>query len=169
MIYIDFDGVILDTEDLLFEDWRKIPNHKNLSEEEKIKYIQNIDWNFIINNSDAINDSIYYLHESDPNKTTILTKVHSLDNEGKAKNEWKRRNNIKQPIILVPYYYKKTEFVDAKDNILYDDCLRNLDDWICSGGFPVFFDKDNDGYDSWNQPNTKGYQKVMSLKDINRS
>ena len=45
-LYIDFDGVILDTEDLLFEDWRKIPNHKNLSEEEKIKYIQNIDWNF---------------------------------------------------------------------------------------------------------------------------
>ena len=34
-LYIDFDGVILDTEDLLFEDWRKIPNHKNLSEEEK--------------------------------------------------------------------------------------------------------------------------------------
>lgn len=39
MIYIDFDGVILDTEKILFEEWRKNPNRGNLPEIEKIKYI----------------------------------------------------------------------------------------------------------------------------------
>ena len=51
MVYIDFDGVILDTEGLLFEEWRKNPNIHNLTENDKIKYIQKSDWNYIINNS----------------------------------------------------------------------------------------------------------------------
>ena len=38
MVYIDFDGVILDTEGLLFEEWRKNPNRHFLPESEKIKY-----------------------------------------------------------------------------------------------------------------------------------
>ena len=37
MRYIDFDGVILDTEDHLFYDWYKIPNYHELTEEDKIK------------------------------------------------------------------------------------------------------------------------------------
>ena len=34
MRYIDFDGVILDTEDHLFYDWYKIPNYHKLTEED---------------------------------------------------------------------------------------------------------------------------------------
>ena len=44
MVYIDFDGVILDTEELLFEEWRKKTNHKLLSEEVKIEYIKRCNW-----------------------------------------------------------------------------------------------------------------------------
>ena len=48
MLYIDFDGVILDTEPLLFEEWRKNPNRHSLPESEKIKYLQKCNWNYII-------------------------------------------------------------------------------------------------------------------------
>lgn len=166
MIYIDFDGVILDTNELLFEEWRKNPDRHLLSEFDKIKYIQKSNWNYIINNSDIINDSIYYLQQMDPNQSSILTKIHSLDNEGIAKIRWLRDKGIKQSIILVPYAVKKTDVVDASGNILVDDSLKNLDDWKKDNGIPIFFDINNDDYDSWQQPNIKKYQKVLDLSKI---
>ena len=166
MIYIDFDGVILDTELLLFEEWRKNPDRFSLPESVKIEYMNNSNWKYIIENSEVISDSIYYLKHSDPTKTCILTKIHSMENEGRAKLDWKKKNNIKQPMILVPYYCKKSEVVDPRGNILIDDCLRNLDDWIEQGGLGIFFDMDDDNYDSWQQPNIKQYKKVNNLKSI---
>lgn len=166
MLYIDFDGVILDTEGLLFEEWRKNPNRHSLSEFDKIKYIQNSDWNYIINNSEIINDSIYYLKQMDPNESAILTKIHSLSNEGVSKVRWLREQGVKQSIILVPYMVKKTDIVDASGNILVDDCLKNLDDWVNCNGTPMFFDINDDGYDSWNKPNVKKYQRVLNLSNF---
>ena len=166
MIYIDFDGVILDTEELLFEKWRMNPNRYLLPESEKIKYIQNIDWRYILYNSPIINDSIYYLKQLDPSKSFILTKVHSLTNEANNKIKWSRDNGIKQPVIIVPYTQKKTDLVPVKGNLLVDDSLKNLDEWVYENGEVLFFDKDNDNYDSWNEPNTKGYQKVLNLSSL---
>ena len=85
MLYIDFDGVILDTEPLLFEEWRKNPNRHLLSESEKIKYMKKNNWNYIINNSDIINNTIYYLKQMNSSDSYILTKVHSLQNESVEK------------------------------------------------------------------------------------
>ena len=166
MIYIDFDGVILDTEGLLFEEWRKNPNRHNLTEDDKIKYIQRADWNYIINNSEIINDSIYYLKHIDPSQSAILTKIHSLSNEGMAKIKWLRENRVKQNIVLVPYLFKKSDVVDARGNLLVDDCLKNLDDWVDNDGYPLFFDVNDDGYDSWKQPNVKKYRRVLDLSKI---
>ena len=166
MTYIDFDGVILDTEPLLFEEWRKNPDRYLLPESVKIEYIQQANWKEIIENAEVINDSLYYLKQLDPNKYTILTRIHSTENEGRAKIDYKLENNIKLPIILVPYYYKKSDIVDPKGNILYDDALYNLDEWQEEGGIPIFFDINNDNYDSWDKPNVKQYKKVNSLKDI---
>lgn len=166
MIYIDFDGVILDTEELLFEEWRKNPDRFSLPESEKIKYIQQADWNFIVYNSPIINDSIYYLSQMDPSKSFILTKIHSQDNEGYAKIKWLREMGVKQGIYLNPHLLKKTDIVDAYGNILIDDSLRNLKDWENSGGSPIFFDIDDDNIDTWQQPNTYGYQRVRDLSKI---
>ena len=160
--YIDFDGVILDTEIPLFEEWRKRPDHHERSEEEKIKYIQKADWEYILNNSEVINDAIYHLKNMDPSKSAILTKIHS-SNEGRQKKIWISSKQIKQPVILVPYYKKKTDVVDARGNRLCDDCLKNLREWVDAGGEPIFFDKDNDGYDSWHQPNVDNYTKIYKL------
>lgn len=165
MLYIDFDGVILDTEPLLFEEWRRNPNHRSLPEFTKIKYIQKCDWNYIINNSNIINDSIYYLKQMNPKNTFILTKIHS-QKEGNEKTIWLRKNGVLLPVILVPYKMKKVDIAYAKDNILVDDCLKNLKEWKKAGGNPIFFDMNDDGYDSWQQPNIDNYKKVLSLSKI---
>ena len=166
MTYIDFDGVILDTEELLFEKWRKNPDRFKLPEEVKIEYIKKANWEYIIRNSEIINDSIYFLKETNPDKSFILTKVHSLKNEGQAKVKYLREQGIKQSIILVPYTMKKTDVVEARGNTLIDDSLRNLSEWENNGGYPIFFDIDDDDYDSWQQPNIKQYKKVNNLSSI---
>ena len=61
MRYIDFDGVILDTEDHLFYDWYKIPNYHELTEEDKIRHVQCANWYKILHESNFINDSLYIL------------------------------------------------------------------------------------------------------------
>lgn len=99
----------------------------------------------------------------DPNISFILTKIHSFK-EGNEKIKWLLKNNIKQKVILVPYYLKKTDMVSAKDNILVDDCLKNLKEWSDSLGHGVFYDMNDDNIDSWNQPNVDGYERVLSLE-----
>lgn len=163
MLYIDFDEVILETSPLLFEEWRKNPDRHLLPESEKIKYVQKSNWNHIINNSEIINDSIYYLKQMNPNNSCILTKVHSLENESVEKIKWLRNNGVKQSVIIVPYYFKKAEVVDPTGNILIDDSLRNLNEWEEYGGIPIFFDKDDDDYDGWHQKNIKNYPKTLTL------
>ena len=163
MLYIDFDGVILDTEPLLFEQWRKNPDRHLLPETEKIKYIQKSNWNHVINNSEIINDSIYYLKQMNISDSCILTKVHSLENESVEKIKWLRSNGVKQSVIIVPYYFKKSEVVEAKGNTLIDDSLRNLSEWEELGGIPIFFDMDDDDFDSWHQKNTRNYKKTLTL------
>ena len=94
--YIDFDGVILDTEPILFEEWDKIPNNHLLPDVELENYIRNANWEVILSNAKEINDSIYCLQQMDLNTTSIITRVHSLGNEARLKTEWLRKNNIKQ-------------------------------------------------------------------------
>ena len=163
MRYIDFDGVILDTEALLFYEWRKNPNRHKLPESEKIKYIQESDWHRIINESPIINDSIYILKQMDPNESAILTKVHSLSNEGYEKVIYLRNKGILQNIILVPYNIRKSDIVIPEGDTLIDDSLRNLSEWEAKGGYPMFFDKKENNIDSWNMPNDKGYQRVLRI------
>lgn len=165
MRFIDFDGVILDTEDVLFYEWRKNPDRHNLPNIAKVNYIKDADWNYILNNSPEINDSFYILKNLDPNKSAILTKVHSLDNEGAEKVKFIRSKGIEQPIFLVPYFLKKSDIVDAQGNILIDDSLKNLTEWLDAGGYPMFFDKKEDNVDSWGQPNTRGYQRVLRINE----
>ena len=168
MKYIDFDGVILDTEDLLFEEWRKIPNRRELPESEKIKYVQNANWKKIINESPIINDSVYYLKWMDPTENAILTKVHSLENEATNKVIWVKENKIMLPVIIVPYPVKKCDVVIARGNELVDDGLFNLEEWEQEGGYPILFDKNGDNHDSWHRENTKGYPRVRSLERYKR-
>ena len=160
--YVDFDGVIFDTEKLLFdENYYKAMLKKDF---DKVRYLQSINWYNLIKNSKEINDSLSILREL--REVIILTKINSLDNEGIAKIRILRELDIKNDIILVPFNLKKTDVVDAKNNILVDDAVYNLDDWSKDGGRPIFFNKDNKDIDEWGVVNTK-YKKIKSLDCLN--
>lgn len=158
--YVDFDGVIFDTEPKLFNDkyyeMKKEPNF------DKMKYVQDINWDKLIRNSKEINNAISILKEL-KSEVEILTKVNSLDNEAVAKIKILRELGIENKIILVPFNLKKTDIVSAKGNILVDDTIHNLDDWYKDGGIPIFFNKNNNDMDSWFNTNTK-YKKIKTLE-----
>lgn len=164
--FIDFDGVILDTSPLLFKRWREI-KHEGLTEDDKIAYVKNQDWNYILNNSPVINDSLYYLRHMDDENNIILSTIHSLENEGVAKVKFLRDNGVKLPIILVPYLVDKANMVCAKNNILVDDRVYNLDVWKEFGGHAVFFNKHNLDIDEWHQENIM-YTKISTLNNLGK-
>ena len=74
MNYIDFDQVILATEEELFKEYleKKAQGIKL----DKQKYIEEFDWDWLVFNSEVIADAIEII-KSVPNDK-ILTKVHSL-------------------------------------------------------------------------------------------
>ena len=157
MNYIDFDQVILATEEELFKEYfeKKAQGIKL----DKQKYLEEFDWDWLVFNSEVIADAIEII-KSVPNDK-ILTKVHSLK-EASAKIKFLRANNVTNEIIIVPGNHKKTDLVSAKGNILIDDAVHNLDDWSNAGGIAYFFNKDNLDTDNWGVTNTK-YKKINNL------
>ena len=117
--------------------------------------------------SSPLKDSTTGILLSELEEAIILTKVHSMENEAAVKIDLLRSLNIKNDIIIVPYKYKKTDIVIAKNSILVDDTVHNLDDWSNAGGIPIFFNKDNEDIDSWKKENTK-YQKIKTLKELSK-
>ena len=162
MRYIDLDGVILDTEDIIFN--KMLFDCKNLNEKFIFPYVVNINWAYILKNAKVINDSINILNSMDPIESAILTRVHSKQ-EADAKINYFRELGIKQEVIIAPYTVRKDEVVDAKNNILIDDCLKNLREWFNAGGYPMFFDKNDNGIDSWDEYNVKNFQKVLRIDE----
>ena len=161
--YVDCDGVIFDSEILLFDD--EYRNLKIQEEFSKIKYIQTKDWYEILKKSEVINDAINILKEL--RDVAILTKVHSMENEGVAKIKFLRELGIRNEIILSPFTVKKTDVVDPFGNILVDDTVHNLDDWKALGGIPIFFNKDGLDVDGWGKVNTN-YPKIKSLEYLKK-
>lgn len=160
--YIDFDGVILDTEPVLFEDYHKLDDPNKNTGDYIVNYIKSSDWTKILALSEELNNSLYYLKCMDPSDTSILTKIHSIK-EGLAKILYLNQKKIKQDVILVPFYIEKAYLVDPVGNILIDDCVKNLDIWKSRGGIPCFYDKNANGIDDWNVENIN-HTKVRSLK-----
>lgn len=160
--YIDLDGVIFDSERWLFEGYDKLGK---TTEEEKIKYIQAKNWAEVLSKSEIINNSIEILKEL--KNTAILTKIHSMENEGTSKIKILRELGVRNEIILAPYTLKKTDIVDPEGNILVDDTIHNLDDWKMCRGIPIYFNMNNTDIDGWGNIN-KDYIKIKSLDYLKR-
>lgn len=157
-IYVDFDGVIKDTYVPLFEDyWERKNNGEYIDDTE---HVIKKNWIYVLAKSPIINDAIKILNEID--NAFILTRIHSLENEGVAKITDMRELGLKKDIILVPYLLKKTDVVMAEGNILVDDAIFNLDDWVKCKGIPIFFDNYGTNKDGWGKENTK-YTRTRSL------
>ena len=154
-LYIDFDGVILDTMTPIFEDYEK----QKITKETEKDFLINYPWNNIVNDTyiigDAIND-IYKILESNKFNLSILTHINSL-NEGVLKINYLRKYFKDITIIPCPKEIPKTKMIETKDAILIDDYAGNLRDWEKEGGIPVRFSLKGNG---------KGFKTVKELKEI---
>ena len=140
-LYIDFDGVILDTITPVYNLAKKL----NLDVKTQTKEIgllySKIDWETLIEESEELSDSIKSikeLRESKKFNISILTHINSLK-EAKAKIEF--INNLFEDltIIPVPKSVSKTKMTQTKDAILVDDYSGNLREWEKEGGIGVKF------------------------------
>lgn len=154
-LYIDFDGVILDTMTPIFEDYEK----QNITKEEEKDFFVNYPWKNIVNDNniigDAIND-IYKIIESKKFNLAILTHINSI-NEGILKINYLRKYFKDITIIPCPKEISKTKMIETKSAILIDDYAENLREWEREGGIPVRFNRKGNG---------KGFKVIKELKEI---
>lgn len=141
-LYLDFDGVIVDTISITY---KMIEDTGiDLKDSEKVKdFYINLNWFKLLNEAKQINNSfecIRELQKTNLYSMSILTTVHSKD-EIIAKNMYIKKNNLDIPVITVPVGNSKNEMVDAKDSILVDDYNGNLYAWEKAGGIAIKFSK----------------------------
>lgn len=143
-LYIDFDGVVMDTIPLLYNELAK--NNVSLEDEMEIRRVfASFDFGTIIKDKNILNDSINCIHkliESGLFEISFLTHVNSL-NEGVVKIKYLRRHfkdNI--TIIIVPKEIEKPKMVHSEGAILVDDFAGNLKEWEQTGGIAIRFSKE---------------------------
>lgn len=154
--YIDFDGVILDTETGLFRQYHVLVDSG--IEITREHYLAEMDWNAWIDQASIINNSIEILKNNSSQIAPILTKIHSF-NEGKAKVDYLRRHGVKNDVILVPYMCKKHVIVNPRGKFLVDDFGGNLSGWQENGGIPIRFSVNT-------QKTYTDYAVISSLEDV---
>ncbi|MEG2232966.1 MAG: hypothetical protein RRY16_03290 [Bacilli bacterium] len=142
-LYIDFDGVILDTIDVTYNLMKELKIDKtNL--EEVHNFYASLDWKELLSTTPEINDSIFCIQKIVDSKTfdvAILTQVNSL-NEMIEKVHFIKKNLENITIIFVPRTISKTKMVNANDAILIDDYTGNLKEWEKADGIGILFSKD---------------------------
>ena len=147
-LYIDFDGVIMDTINKTYE----MMNEKKIDKTDNgavRNFYENIDWKKLLLETDEINGAISKvkkLNDSSKFNVAILTHVNSL-NEAIEKVKFIRKFYNDITIIPVPKAISKTKMVHTKDAILVDDYTGNLVEWKSEGGIGIKFSlkpKDSD-------------------------
>ena len=154
-LYVDFDGVILDTITPLYEDYK----NQNIQEKDNKKFYENYSWETIIDDKYIINNSIQEIQSIiDSNKfnLAILTHVNSL-NEAVLKIKYLRKYFKDITIIPVPKEISKTKMIHTKGSILVDDYAGNLREWEKEEGIGVRFNLKGNG---------KGFKVVKNLKEL---
>ena len=156
-LYLDFDGVIVDTISVTYKmiEERGI----DIKNSQKVrKFYENLNWFELLSEAREINNSIQNikdLQKTNLYNMSILTTVHSSD-EIIAKNRYIKNNNLDVPIITVSVGKNKCDVVEARNSILVDDYSGNLYSWEKAGGIAVKFD---------NKPNNK-FITIKSLEEL---
>ena len=154
-LYVDFDGVILDTITPLYESYEK----QNITKEKREEFYANYPWHTIIDDKYIINDAINDIQSIiDSNKfnLAILTHVNSL-NEAILKIKYLRKYFKDITIIPVPKAISKTKMIHTKDSILIDDYAGNLREWEAEEGIGIRFNLEGED---------KGYKTIKNLEEI---
>lgn len=158
-LYIDFDGVILDTITPVYNLAKKLNLDVKTQTKEVGLLYSKIDWETLIDESPALSDSINNikkLKESKKFNISILTHVNSLK-EAAAKIRFINGLFNDLTIIPVPKSCSKTMMTQTEGAILVDDFSGNLKEWQESGGIAVKFVKELE--------NGK-YKEITSLDEL---
>ena len=146
-VFIDLDGVILNSEERMLERKESIGLCNHYYEQEFEEYfnytnLHPTEWDYIIRNASSINGSVEIIKELEKiRKVAILTKIHTLY-EMKVKIEDLRDNRkIECPVIFVPPGVKKHNVVLPNGQLLIDDSENNVSLWLENGGNGLVFDK----------------------------
>lgn len=155
-LYIDFDGVILDTITPLYSEVQK----RNLKTNNELKdFYINYPWESIIDDDHIIGNAITDIQkiiDSDKFNLSILTHVNSL-REAVLKVKYLRKYFKDITIIPCPKDISKTKMVHTKDAILVDDYAGNLREWEKEEGISVRFNLNGNG---------KGFKTVKELSEL---
>ena len=134
--YIDFDGVILDSEERMLERKDNVGFHNHKEEKEFDDYfdytnLHQEEWDYIIRGASPINNSVEIIRELESLKKriAILTKIHTL-NEMKIKIEDLREHRkIFCPVFFVPPGVKKHNIILWNENggkgLIFDRTLSD--------------------------------------------
>ena len=153
-IFIDFDGVIFDTEKRVLERKKQKPN---ISWDE---FFEKLNWFQLLEESKIINNAIDYILEGQTKskQIAILTKIHTLV-EMEAKVKSLRSRKIEVPILFVPPHIKKSQiYLPNNGEILIDDSIKNLIDWEPNGGKSIYFNE--------NLNSNEQFETIKSLSKI---
>lgn len=141
-IYIDFDGVIVDTIRVTYDMLDRLEVDRS-NQEKMREFYANLNWKQILSLTPIINDSfkcIKKLVEKGFN-IAILTHVNSLD-EAIAKINYIRKYTKNVTIIPVPRELEKAKMCSTEGAILIDDYSGNLVEWKKAGGRGILFSVD---------------------------
>ena len=157
-LYIDFDGVILDTIEATYKEMKA--KKISLEDQEKVReYYKTVDWDKLIKETPEINDSINEIKKickSRKFNVYVLTHVNSTD-EMVAKIKYLHKNVPEVTIVSVPREVAKTEVVNPAAAILIDDYSGNLKIWQKKLGIGIKFVKELEGSD---------YPEVTHLSEV---
>lgn len=149
-LYLDCDGVILNTIDKTKE-WMKRDNIDPKDEMIVHDYfVSKIDWNILIQEAGVLKDAlnkIKYLLSLGIYDAKILTTVTCML-EPECKINYFNEKLPGVEVITVPWLVRKDEVVDAKNSILVDDSKGNILNWRDAGGVGLHFVKENPRFNS---------------------
>lgn len=147
-IYIDLDGVVLDSQERMLE--RKyltgFTDHTDKNQFDNYFNYTNIhqeEWNYIIRDAKSINDSVEIIKELQQMKKNIaiLTKINTLKEMEVKIDDLRNHRKIFIPIIFVPPSAKKHQVIMPNKQLLIDDYQKNVYQWIENGGKGLIFDQ----------------------------
>lgn len=157
-LYIDFDGVILDTMSKTYEELDKLGIDKK-DFAKVTEFFRNADWKKLIEETEEINDSINEIKKICASKkfnVYILTHITST-NEMVEKIKYLHKVLPQVTVVSVPKEIPKTEVVNPSAAILIDDYSGNIKEWQKKLGIGIKFVKELEGSD---------YPEITHLSEV---
>ena len=157
-LYIDFDGVILDTMTKTYKALEESGIDKK-DQEKVMDFFRNLDWKKLIEETDEINDSINEIKKICDSKkfnVYILTHINST-NEMIEKIKYLHKKLPQVTVVSVPKEIPKTEVVNPSAAILIDDYSGNIKEWQKKLGIGIKFVKELEGSD---------YPEITHLSEV---